>query len=112
MTFEEVYKRIIALDDDLLQGWRQSSLIYWSNALAGEAGEVCNATKKALGGGTKGDDSGPERIRGELVDVITYAILYWERLGGNCDDLVGALSVKNKVNFERMAARGKVKVEW
>lgn len=60
------------------------SPVEWSNAMAGEAGEVCNLTKKALRKGGRDDTPPPDVCRAiadELADVITYADLLAARLG-------------------------------
>ena len=63
----------------------------WSNAMAGEAGEACNITKKML----RGDypDEGAMRaallaLGKELADVIIYADLLASRVGINLGEAV------------------------
>jgi len=48
----------------------------WSNAMAGEVGEVCNLTKKML----RGEKIGKDEIADEIADVIIYADLLAARL--------------------------------
>lgn len=64
-----------------LESW---SCAEWTNAMAGEAGEACNITKKMLRhrdsvAGNKGDDLDLQKLREklahEIADVIIYADL-------------------------------------
>ena len=61
----------------------------WSNAMAGEVGEVCNFTKKAL----RGDLIPVGDIGKEIADVVVYADLLSARLGLELGELV-----RNKFN--------------
>jgi len=72
----------------------------WSNAMAGEAGELleallplivktntlCNLTKKMQ----RGDDMSLEEIGKEIADVVIYADLLSHRLGIDLSDAVRA----------------------
>jgi len=72
----------------------------WSNAMAGEAGElleallplivktntICNLTKKVQ----RGDDMSLEEIGKEIADVVIYADLLSHRLGIDLSDAVRA----------------------
>lgn len=77
-----------------LNDWRPSQ---WSNAMAGETGEVCNLTKKMdriLDGlrGNKGEDVKMEQLRGKAVgeigDVVIYADLLAHALGTTLENCV------------------------
>ncbi len=56
----------------------QPDLVWWSNAVAGEAGEVCNVTKKldrdakGLVGNKKGGDELLEDLALEIADTVIY----------------------------------------
>jgi len=73
----------------------------WTNAIAGEAGEACNVTKKLLrlrdnlAGNTKPgeDDEGTLKRKAarELADVIIYADLTMQALGFSTSDVVVAV---------------------
>lgn len=58
----------------------------WSNAMAGEAGEACNVTKKML----RGDPLGKLDIAlaKELADVVIYADLLAARMNINLGEAV------------------------
>jgi NTP pyrophosphatase (non-canonical NTP hydrolase) len=78
-----------------LESWHPSQ---WTNALAGEAGEACNLTKKMLRhdlqlrGNVKIVDTDYESLRlramKELADVIIYADLAIQALGGNTEHIL------------------------
>jgi len=58
----------------------------WSNAMAGEAGETCNLTKKMLRDGPETVDI--EDLGDEIADVVIYADLLATRMGLCLEDLV------------------------
>ena len=47
-----IWYQILAFNDKYFPKWRETDPVYYSNALAGETGEVCNAIKHMIGGGT------------------------------------------------------------
>lgn len=51
-TLDCAWKNIINFNNMFFPGWRNKKEIYYSHALAGEVGEVCNAVKHRCGGGT------------------------------------------------------------
>lgn len=53
------------------------SLADWSNALAGETGELCNIIKKIR----RGDDIDVKEAGKELADIVIYADLIASQLG-------------------------------
>lgn len=69
-------------------------LSQWSNAIAGEVGELCNLVKKLERGDAQTFDKGAKirldfhAIAAELADVIIYADLFAQRLGVNLGDVV------------------------
>lgn len=71
LTFEELRKANKNRSDEVyfpINGW---SLIEWSNALAGEVGELCNLTKKHM----RDTVENKTLICDELADVVIYADL-------------------------------------
>lgn len=67
-----------------LDNW---SLAEWSNAMAGEAGETCNVTKKIL----RGDhplDHYKKDLAKEIADVVVYADLLAAAAGINLEKAV------------------------
>lgn len=73
-----------------LDSWKPSE---WTNAMAGECGEACNITKKisrheqGINGNVKPEDQNVDALRArairEIADVIVYADLAIQALGGN-----------------------------
>lgn len=76
-----------------VEDWSPSE---WSNAVAGEAGEVSNLTKKLKRGDKITFDKGQEiplnaaTIGAEIADVIIYADLLAARLGLDLGEIVRA----------------------
>lgn len=78
-----------------LDAWRPSQ---WSNAMAGESGEVCNLTKKmdrildSIYKNTKPEDRTIElltaQLADEIADVVIYADLLAARVGLNLGDII------------------------
>ena len=89
LTFEELrvinYHRAIGVfnHDPLLEDWSPAE---WSNAMAGEAGETCNLTKKLLRDGPEAVSM--EDLGDEIADVVCYADLLASRMGLCLGDLV------------------------
>lgn len=54
-----------------VENFGKNDLIYWSNALAGEVGELCNLVKKQYRDGTFLEVEMAE----ELADVFIYVVL-------------------------------------
>jgi NTP pyrophosphatase (non-canonical NTP hydrolase) len=63
MDFQDLIKKV--------KNFGKSELIYWSNAIAGEAGEFCNLVKKRY----RDDDYSISAMREELADIVIYVIL-------------------------------------
>jgi len=60
------------------------SIADWSNALAGEVGELCNVVKKIR----RGDEIDVKDAGKELADIVIYADLLASRLGLDLGDCV------------------------
>lgn len=60
------------------------SLADWSNALAGEVGELCNVVKKIR----RGDEVDVKDAGKELADIVIYADLVASRLGLDLSECV------------------------
>lgn len=54
---------------------RKEPLIYWTNAIAGEVGELCNITKKIVRG-DKDVHYVRKDIEKELADIVIYIDLF------------------------------------
>ncbi len=60
------------------------SEISWSNALAGEVGELCNLTKKRQ----RGDIVHEDELGKEIADIVIYADLLASSMGFELEDLI------------------------
>ena len=76
------WSEVIKFNDAYFPGWRMNrEPIFFSNALAGEVGEVCGLVKKFYGGGTNNPKMPlPSEIVEEAVDVFIYLVLLSECL--------------------------------
>lgn len=70
------------------------SVAEWTDAMAGEVGEACNIAKKLIRGDYGPDETaGIQALLDEIADVVVYADLVCQRVGGNLD-----LAVVKKFN--------------
>jgi len=93
----------VEFNDLFFPAWREADLVYLSNALAGEVGEVCNDTKHAAGGGTNRTVPSKAHIAEELADVYLYIVVLAERLGFDEEHFTDVVLRKLWLNVERMA---------
>ena len=106
-TLSDTWNRIIQLNDNFFPGWRNEELIYWTNALAGEVGELCNTAKHIRGGGTH-KISGPtlrRKERKEIADTFIYLALLCESEGIMMEDFIKEVEKVNRLNIRRMKGR-------
>lgn len=86
MKLQEWLKKVI--EEIEPQGFKvnfgNSTELFWSNALAGEAGEYANLCKKSF----RGDQVDFERKKEELADVAGHAYLIANLYGINLDEEV------------------------
>ena len=82
----ERWNEIIKFNDQYFPGWRKNKEpIFFSNALAGEVGEICSLVKRFYGGGTNNRTMPlPSEMIEEAVDVFIYLVLFCESL--TCDE--------------------------
>lgn len=100
------WDQIIEFNDEYFLGWRDNrDLIFFSNALAGEVGEICNLVKKAYQGGTNSKKVLLEDLAIEAIDVFIYLVLYCEAIGVNEQAFSLWFEKKMKINAERMESR-------
>ncbi len=81
----DAWQAVLQFNDVHFHGWRGEHPVFLSNALAGETGEVCEATKHQAGGGTNRRQVADREIVIELADVFIYSVLLAERLGYNAE---------------------------
>jgi NTP pyrophosphatase (non-canonical NTP hydrolase) len=84
--FEDIWTKVVGVNDKFFAAWRLANPAYMTNALAGEIGEACNITKKLAGGGSH-DRLTPEqlilKLKDEIADIFIYTILLSETIGMN-----------------------------
>ncbi len=95
------WNKVIEFNDIYFPGWRKNKEpIFFSNALAGEVGEVCGLVKRFYGGGTNNRTIPlPSEMLEEAVDVFIYLVLFCESL--TC----------NELDFDRVFTRKIKKLE-
>jgi len=100
---------IIEFNDEYFPQWRKNrDIIFFSNALAGEVGEICNLVKKLYGGGTNNDLQfavHEDKIKKETVDVYIYLVLLLEALNTDEKNFKKLFDDKMTINKNRMKRR-------
>lgn len=82
LSFEELRRANVTRSAEVFHALSTWSPAEWSNAMAGEAGEACNVTKKMLRGDYAVTSVDPVPILAEeLADVLIYADLLAARCG-------------------------------
>ncbi len=61
---------------------------HWGNALAGEAGELCNIIKKRHRGWKESDNISDEEVGKEIADIICYCDLLAGKVGLRLEDIL------------------------
>lgn len=97
-----LWSSILEFNDLFFPKWRNRDLVYISNALAGETGEICNAIKHLVGLGTKKVQVDINDVGIEAFDVIVYLVLLLERLGINEKQFLTLSQRKLNVLYNRM----------
>jgi NTP pyrophosphatase (non-canonical NTP hydrolase) len=105
MKLHDVWGEILDFNNEFFPNWRKIDEIFYSNALAGEVGEVCGVVKARAGGGTnsKGKDLSAHALMTEMADVFIYLTLLAEKMGN--DDMTFALVIHEKIQTIRERMR-------
>jgi NTP pyrophosphatase (non-canonical NTP hydrolase) len=104
-AFEEVE----AFNDATLPTWRRNNLIWRTNALAGEVGELCNAAKKVDPSYmTHKPPTTAAELEDEVVDVFRVLVEVCEVLGLGPEDLAQKTTAKLKLVEARLKAAGRI----
>ncbi len=106
-SLDEVWKEIVVFNDEHFPDWRFWDWRLTSNAMAGEVGEVCDATKHAYGGGTNSDSGKITRkdIAKEVFDVLVYSILLIGAMGYSKEEYLQICKDKLLILYQRMEIR-------
>jgi NTP pyrophosphatase (non-canonical NTP hydrolase) len=87
--------------------YQNAGLLYFTTALAGEVGELCNLVKKMerakvggpdIGHTSKLKDITPEKLRDEIGGILIYLDLLASLLGVDCDAAI--VETFNRVSRE------------
>jgi len=109
-NLETLAKEIIEKNDLYFPKWRTvhkteaEKHIYWTNALSGEVGELCNGSKKhhrflaKWAGKNLNREEYKEYASEELADIFIYLVLYTDILG---IDFSKAVRDKAEVNWKK-----------
>jgi len=102
MCMTAAWDEVIQFNERYFRGWRGVDEVFYSNALAGEVGEVCNMVKHRAGGGTSKSNPSAYTLMDELADVFIYLEILVERMGLDVTSLADAIHTKVQVNEKRM----------
>ena len=83
--------------------WREKkNLVFVSNAIAGEVGELCSLTKTLYGGGTN-DKPLPTRkeMIKEIFDIFVYLVIFIELSGSSQDEFIDISYEKLRELYKR-----------
>ena len=101
MIEREIWGSITEFNDNYFTDWKTRHPVFYTNAIAGEVGEMCGITKKMAGGGTHFNKTEPKLIE-ESVDSLIYLVLLLESQGYSPDDFRRAFWDKLAILHERM----------
>jgi len=107
MTIKRMWRAIEQFNDKYFPNWRNRDLVFYSNALAGEVGELCNEVNHLYGGGTKkhiDKDINTFKARIESVDVFIQLVLFLGAQGLDASDFECYFNMKMSKIEERMQA--------
>jgi len=98
------WKEIVEFNDKYFPDWRTRELIFCSNAMAGEVGEVCGLIKRLYGGGTNKSKPKPSKgnVAIECIDMFVYMVLLLEMMGVTREDFSKYWDIKHDILKRRM----------
>lgn len=72
---DEIFEEIKNFNEKYFPNWDKVQDVYYSNAIAGECGELCNKVKKMIGGGTSNIIILNDELYEECADILIYISL-------------------------------------
>lgn len=93
LSFEEFSKVNRQRNSEYFAGCKEWLEVDWGNAIAGEAGELCNMIKKRRRNWKESDRIPDEDLGKEIADVVCYLDLLADKLGLSLEQVV-----RNKFN--------------
>ncbi len=104
-----LWERVVAFNDKWFPMWRNHNPVFYSNAMAGEVGEICSITKRLAGGGTNTKaHEGENRyymLAEEAADVFIYSILLLQSNHTDLDEFFVHVWHKLDILEKRMAEK-------
>ena len=104
-NLHDTWKKLLAFNRKYFPKWRATKEIYYSNALAGEVGEICNAVKHRDGGGTHKTQVTNDKLLEECADVFIYLHMLVEKLGCNNERFAEVINKKIQKNILRVESQ-------
>lgn len=109
----EALRQAEEFQDKYFPLWKESSLVFSTNALAGEVGELteklwttsarlCELSKHQAGGGSNHRDVEMSQVLEECADVFLYTSLIVLKTGHSAEDFFGAVVAKIHKNGKRL----------
>jgi len=103
MTLDSLFVEVDEFQDAFFPNYKDAELVYYTNALAGEVGELCNLAKKRAGGGC----SNPtieirEELLDELSDIMIYSLLLYRYFDISPLEATNRIRVKMESNALRL----------
>lgn len=103
MSLKKIWNEIVRFNNEYFPGWKyRKGPLFFSVALSGETGELCNLMKKLYGGGTNIVPVAGEDIVEECVDILVYIVLLLESMGFSYRDYEDMIYRKLAKLYERM----------
>ncbi len=99
------YHRIIDFSNKYFPNWRETNPVFYSNAMAGECGEICSITKRLAGGGTNNKEDSLTNLHEELADLFIYMMLLGEVSKLGLKEFFTMVNMKIQKNIERMDSK-------
>jgi len=103
---DTTWEQTVKFNDKHFPNWRNIEPVYFSNALAGEVGEICNKIKHFIGGGTHKVEVTKEDVGKEDSDTLIYLVLLLESLGITEKQFLEMFKEKMEENEFRMKLNG------
>jgi NTP pyrophosphatase (non-canonical NTP hydrolase) len=111
MILTDHWKGIRQFNDIYFPDWKEREDIFYTNALAGEVGELCNLVKRLSSGGTRDYKITFEDIESEIADIYIYLVLFCQKCGLTEEDFQRIVSMKLGINIERMEGKSNAERE-
>ncbi len=101
------WKWIMSFQDKFYPDWMDKPRLLFSNALAGEVGEVCGVVTHLDGGGTNNKKYTEAKMLEECVDTYIQLVLLIARSGFSPDDFTQMFNNVQQELEERLAIKCK-----